>query len=859
MKIVFFVNTITALNGEMKKLLKMIRYISDYFDHETYYINHFHKEDHEHSGNSRLIFCDITDCDYTQFNDAIFITPFNHLFSLLIEINKYQIQNARLVLFIYDPSITSWLFNQVVGEIGQNEKDELLKLVSNTNSYCFSNKRAVLSSFSGNTGINFKNAYVPLVPFNDIPPYRSTGLVGTKRFSVGWLGPISDNTIDSIVNLAENLIRMGLELKIDFHIIGDGKAKWKIDFKRFTPDIRFIYSPNLKEKERATYILDNVDLIISSNDFAIESALLGVPTVIPIINPGFFIDDKYVYLFDTTDDRLSWNRIDLWKSKCKTSSIREIIESIYIFNQKNNLGRQCYEYVTNTFSYNDSANTLLKVMNNTNLTIGNCLTIPIIIKQLTDYEHLYKKGIISDYLSFTDYNNNRKLLCSKNGWDKLKLRFKYYLQNHSYEVRKITSHLITWGKVKVRYHPIQKSYQNKLQLIREKVSNGHLIKAAFFVMYDNAFQFRPLFEIMKKDAAFDSSIVVIPDVYRGLKHQIECYNNTYNSLSQEYPDSIKNGYDIINNDYLKLDNDYDLIFFCSPYKQMAHPNHFINYFLDKKCLTIFTDYGFPLVKQWSDIITSDFYNYIWLACVESKMNLTYLKRHQPLKGKNSIVTGYLKMDSLASISPSIRTRKRILICPHHTVNGVHKTLNISNFMTYAEFFIDLPKRYPQIDFVFRPHPLLFSNLLRWGIWTASDINEYLKRIQANPNVEYDTSGNYFSQFVNSDAMIHDCGSFTGEYLYTEKPCCYMLKSEEEIEEMFLPLGKACLGNYYKAFSHEDIIDFIDNVVIKGDDPLKEKRIEFVRNELKMKYPYAAQAFLNYLKKTLNVPISDSNN
>ena len=123
-------------------------------------------------------------------------------------------------------------------------------------------------------------------------------------------------------------------------------------------------------------------------------------------------------------------------------------------------------------------------------------------------------------------------------------------------------------------------------------------------------------------------------------------------------------------------------------------------------------------------------------------------------------------------------------------------------------------------------------------------------METHPNARYDHSGEYMDEFTNSDAMIHDCGSFIAEYLYTEKPCCYMLKTPEQATEGLLPMGQKCMENYYKAFSEEDIIRFIDNVVISGEDPMKEKREQFVRQELKVQYPKASMELVQLLEEKI---------
>ena len=78
----------------------------------------------------------------------------------------------------------------------------------------------------------------------------------------------------------------------------------------------------------------------------------------------------------------------------------------------------------------------------------------------------------------------------------------------------------------------------------------------------------------------------------------------------------------------------------------------------------------------------------------------------------------------------------------------------------------------------------------------------------------------------------------------------MLKNLEQVQDGLLPLGQACMENYYKALSENDIISFIEEVVIKGNDPLAEARVNFVRSQLKVNYPNASQKFVQMLEKTL---------
>ncbi len=402
-----------------------------------------------------------------------------------------------------------------------------------------------------------------------------------------------------------------------------------------------------------------------------------------------------------------------------------------------------------------------------------------------------------------------------------------------------------------KFRSVQKHYRKVERKIRSIYEKGGIIKVAYILVFNSVFPCRPIFEEMCKDPAFDPYIIVAPNVSGTYKYLLDTYNEAYNSLREQYGDRVIQGYDCENDEYLELKDEYNMVCFCNPYWNLVNKYHRINYFLDKDVLTFYANYGFAALKFVDEIYSYDFYNYMWMNTVETQLSLEHIRKVQHLKGRNCVVTGYTKMDKLALAVPSARTRKCILICPHHTV-GDYKLLHISNFLTYSELFVQLPKIFPDVDFVFRPHPLLFHNLIDYNIWNVDQIKDYMQRLLSSPNIVYDHSGEYMQTFVDSDAMIHDCGSFIAEYLYTKKPCCYMTQSLEITMEGLLPLGKKCMDNYYHALNENDIISFIQDVVIDGKDPLKEQREAFAENELMVNYPFAAKYCCDTIKKKLKI-------
>ena len=88
-------------------------------------------------------------------------------------------------------------------------------------------------------------------------------------------------------------------------------------------------------------------------------------------------------------------------------------------------------------------------------------------------------------------------------------------------------------------------------------------------------------------------------------------------------------------------------------------------------------------------------------------------------------------------------------------------------------------------------------------------------------------GSYVELFAFSDGMIHDCCSFVGEYLYTNKPVMYISKNNKIPEGIDNEFGKLCYKQHYYGYEISEIDNFI-NQVINEQDPLKNQRDMFVK-------------------------------
>jgi hypothetical protein len=425
-----------------------------------------------------------------------------------------------------------------------------------------------------------------------------------------------------------------------------------------------------------------------------------------------------------------------------------------------------------------------------------------------------------------------------------------------YENKELLSAILYRLKKPVRYiyrmNSYRKTYKHYtaiLQTKKEKVNSGMKISIAFFVMYDSSFPSQPLYEAMLKNDIFTPFIVVIPDIARGNENMFYQMEKTYNSLSKKFGNIYKS-YDEKLKLFIDFSDKMDLMCSENPYDTMTYKYYSIEYLKNKDILLFYINYFYAgRTKYEYSVVQLPSYNYMWKIFFESEKSMEILGKKQPVKGKNFVLSGYCKMDELAEQKLSPRNRKKIIIAPHHTVRQT-KVINLSQFLQYSNFFIELPKIYSDIDFVFRPHPLLFVTLKNTDLWGKEKTEQYLESLLSSPNISYSEGGDYFDLFINSDAMIHDCGSFLAEYLYTDHPQCYLLKNENEIGQEFTSFGKEILEHVYKSFSKQDILNFIDTVVIKENDSMGKYRKDYANKYIKINYPNASQRIIQYLKEEL---------
>lgn len=376
------------------------------------------------------------------------------------------------------------------------------------------------------------------------------------------------------------------------------------------------------------------------------------------------------------------------------------------------------------------------------------------------------------------------------------------------------------------------------------------IRVGFYVIYGSAFSAGPLIERMLQslDVNFEVYLIASPDVMRGDENMNKQLDLVVNYFSRDKRINVRSAYDKDTHQFIDHSEGLDFACICNPYESMTHEYCSAEYLKGVGVKTFFIHYTFAVTKFDNKIYLQEHFENFWRVFISSLMTYSELT----LLGKsdsNLIISGYPKIESLSSSFTFKKERKKIVLSPHHTFN--FPELSLASFQKFQDLYLDIPCKYPNIDFVFRPHPLWEINLKNKLGWSEEQYSKWISKLLSNKNVNFDRSPDYIELFNQSDALIHDCGSFVAEYLCTGNPCCFLMNQSSAYEN-FNSIGKMCLDQHYHAHHFDDVYKFIDEVVIGGNDPLNESRMIVVDKFIRPHQESPAQIIINNLIHEFNV-------
>lgn len=400
-KIVFYFRKGVIAQGDFSLYYRIADYMVSNYNSNVYCINNSNKSLHEKYRNSSIKFCNLTKDNLSSFKNATFVVAFNQLFFLLEEIK--ELKDAKILLLFLHPQITDWMKHQMFSKKLYNF-ESVCKLLKEKDAYGFmdiGNKLNVEKI--GN--VQFEKRFFPVVYESQGQAPRITSDADSNNINIGWMGRLDTDKIYSILNFLDNIYESEDFSNITFHLIGDGNAKYLINPDKYAPKIRFVFNSYLFGEHRNAYIQDNLDLVIAMGISALDVAMLGIPTIIPLVSSVPFRDNKFVYLYDTVDYSLGSNRDDFGEIGSKTHTAEAVLSDIYLKGQKAVIGNKCFEFASQEFSVEKHIQTIMTLIESTNLTVADCLKFPSFSQQLRffgAYKMFNKRRSYQSFVSLRD-------------------------------------------------------------------------------------------------------------------------------------------------------------------------------------------------------------------------------------------------------------------------------------------------------------------------------------------------------------------------------------------------------------------------------------------------------------------------
>lgn len=358
--------------------------------------------------------------------------------------------------------------------------------------------------------------------------------------------------------------------------------------------------------------------------------------------------------------------------------------------------------------------------------------------------------------------------------------------------------------------------------IAQQQRNNCVIKVGFFVISNATENFwEPLYDLFSKDDRFDPYMVIVPYTYASEEYKISTVSNLKELI-------VKSGRKVVVADEPNIRESvccrhffaYGLVFHMDPYTWLCNPETQMRNLT--RSLIFYTPYSYCIVNK-DNAFELKSLKHPYKILPETRLHINCHQKYGITKGKNvSPFLGYMGVHKLLNTTKcqyNWRLKKsnvkKVIIAPHHV-------LGLGNILRLSQFYLLLARHYEnQISFVFKPHPYLKEDLKKY--WSETDIKNYYSQWDKMPNTQLE-EGEYINLLKTSDAMILDSGAFNAEYSLLYKPLFFV---EKKPRRKFNEVGEKIFNVQYHGHSENEIIDFIENVVLKENDILYSARKTFI--------------------------------
>lgn len=372
-----------------------------------------------------------------------------------------------------------------------------------------------------------------------------------------------------------------------------------------------------------------------------------------------------------------------------------------------------------------------------------------------------------------------------------------------------------------------------------RVSQKRPINVVFLTMNTSMWRYDGVYRMMLEDCRFNPIILTAMRMNESVEEQIRDQDNMIDTFSKRGYRVIP-GYDAGTGSWRSLESvNPDVVFYTQQYSIALIPDYGCER-VKNYALICFAPYSLPLVSKEYNY-NSPLHNFAWKNFMVSPQYLSIARSFSFIKCGNAAVVGYgveeeirqaiynnAANNNTAKAWPKSKGKKKLIWAPHHDFSD-ECTLRIGAFLEISNEMLEIRDKFKDsLVIAFKPHPMLITKLYRY--WGKERTDTYYRQ-WANGENSFLADGVYIDLFAQSDGMLHDSSSFVIEYLYANKPVAYYYRKNWSAPD-YNAVARGALEVHYAIRTIAGIEDFIERVLLSGEDEMSSLRNKFVATWLR---------------------------
>ena len=398
--------------------------------------------------------------------------------------------------------------------------------------------------------------------------------------------------------------------------------------------------------------------------------------------------------------------------------------------------------------------------------------------------------------------------------------------------------LIAQLKDFINHKKILFRYPVIIKRIKRSIKEGKKVRVAFLATEDCKWNYDSLYRLFKTDALFEPILLFAPRNSR-LHNTTSDIQKNLSFFLTRYPE-VQLAYNFDKHYYISLKKfNPDIVFYTQPWDIHRIQNILK---VSKYALTCYCPY--PLAESPETLIVNlkKFHINLWKHFVIAEDVRKQYRDELDYDLPSINITGHPKLDVFLKFK-STNSKNYVIYAPHSSFPS-NSWCKCATFEWNGLHILEYAKKHPEFNWVFKPHPDTYNNIIRNKIMSKEETDAYYSEWE-KIGLYYNT-GDYFPIFQDSQCLITDCISFLGEYFPTQKPVIH-LRSKFTVN--YMALNKEIIKHYYQAWNINELDNHLKNILEQGKDPMKEERIKCLK-QMGLGTTSAAKNIIKNIKQSL---------